>query len=311
MKKSVVIVEMGLRDGLQNEKTVLDADTRVEFARRLILAGTKRVEIGAFVSPTWVPQMAGTAEVVQKTFALVKSGSIPKKTEFSVLVPNERGMMDAIASGVKEVAIFAACSESFSLKNINCSIDESFKRFELVMALAKKHKIKVRGYLSTCFGCPFEGKVSEAKVVKLAQRMHKLGVYELSIGDTIGVADVGQVESLFRKLKKVVPVKKLAGHFHDTRGQALANILAAYKLGINVFDTSLGGLGGCPYAPGATGNVATEDVVYMFHGMGVKTGLNLDKLIEINPWMAEKIQHPLPSKVGKVGRLKPLGKVQK
>ncbi|ASD62356.1 hydroxymethylglutaryl-CoA lyase [Bdellovibrio bacteriovorus] len=311
MKKSVVIVEMGLRDGLQNEKTVLDADTRVELARRLILAGTKRVEIGAFVSPTWVPQMAGTAEVLQKTFAQVKSGVIPKKTEFSVLVPNERGMMDAIASGVKEVAIFAACSESFSLKNINCSIDESFKRFEPVMALAKKHKIKVRGYLSTCFGCPFEGKVSEAKVVKLAQRMHKLGVYELSIGDTIGVADVGQVESLFRKLKKVVPVKKLAGHFHDTRGQALANILAAYKLGINVFDTSLGGLGGCPYAPGATGNVATEDVVYMFHGMGVKTGLNLDKLIEINPWMAEKIQHPLPSKVGKVGRLKPLGKVQK
>ncbi|AFY03154.1 hydroxymethylglutaryl-CoA lyase [Bdellovibrio bacteriovorus] len=311
MKKSVVIVEMGLRDGLQNEKTVLDADTRVEFARRLIQAGTKRVEIGAFVSPTWVPQMAGTAEVVQKTFAQVKSGSIPKKTEFSVLVPNERGMMDAIAAGVKEVAIFAACSESFSLKNINCSIDESFKRFEPVMALAKKHKIKVRGYLSTCFGCPFEGKVSEAKVVKLAQRMHKLGVYELSVGDTIGVADVGQVESLFRKLKKVVPVKKLAGHFHDTRGQALANILAAYKLGINVFDTSLGGLGGCPYAPGATGNVATEDVVYMFHGMGVKTGLNLDKLIEINPWMAEKIQHPLPSKVGKVGRLKPLGKVQK
>ncbi|WP_374034212.1 hydroxymethylglutaryl-CoA lyase [Bdellovibrio bacteriovorus] len=311
MKKSVVIVEMGLRDGLQNEKTVLDADTRVEFARRLILAGTKRVEIGAFVSPTWVPQMAGTVEVVEKTFAQVKSGSIPKKTEFSVLVPNERGMMDAIASGVKEVAIFAACSESFSLKNINCSIDESFKRFEPVMALAKKHKIKVRGYLSTCFGCPFEGKVSEAKVVKLAQRMHKLGVYELSIGDTIGVADVGQVESLFSKLKKVVPVKKLAGHFHDTRGQALANILAAYKLGINVFDTSLGGLGGCPYAPGATGNVATEDVVYMFHGMGVKTGLNLDKLIEINPWMAEKIQHPLPSKVGKVGRLKPLGKVQK
>lgn len=310
MKKSVVIVEMGLRDGLQNEKTVLDADTRVEFARRLIAAGTKRVEIGAFVSPTWVPQMAGTAEVVKKAFALVKARDIPKKTEFSVLVPNERGMLDAIASGVKEVAIFAACSESFSLKNINCSIDESFKRFEPVMALAKKHKIKVRGYLSTCFGCPFEGKVSEAKVVKLAQRMHKLGVYELSIGDTIGVADVGQVESLFRKLKKVIPAKKLAGHFHDTRGQALANILAAYKLGITVFDTSLGGLGGCPYAPGATGNVATEDVVYMFHGMGVKTGLNLDKLIEINPWMAEKIQHSLPSKVGKVGKLKPLGKVQ-
>ncbi|MDG0815221.1 hydroxymethylglutaryl-CoA lyase [Bdellovibrio svalbardensis] len=308
-KSSVVIVEMGLRDGLQNEKTVLDADTRVEFAKRLIDAGTKRVEIGSFVSPTWVPQMAGTADVLAKTFALQKVGKLSKKAELSVLVPNERGLQDAIQSGVKEVAIFAACSESFSKKNINCSIEESFQRFAPVMALAKKHKIKVRGYLSTCFGCPFEGKVSEAKVVKLAQRMHKLGVYELSIGDTIGVADVGQVRSLFKKLKKVVPAKKLAGHFHDTRGQALANILAAYDLGITVFDTSLGGLGGCPYAPGATGNVATEDVVYMLHGMGVKTGLNLDKLLEINPWIAEKIQHPLPSKVGKVGRLKPLGKV--
>ena len=179
------------------------------------------------------------------------------------------------------------------------------------MTLAKKHKIKVRGYLSTCFGCPFEGKVPEAKVVKLAQRMHKLGVSEISIGDTIGVANAGQVESLFRKLKKVVPVRKLAGHFHDTRGQALANILEAYKLGITVFDTSLGGLGGCPYAPGATGNVATEDVVYMFHGMGIKTGLNLDKLISINPWMSERIEHKLPSKVGKVGMLRPLGKVTK
>lgn len=309
MKKSVVIVEMGLRDGLQNEKTVLSSAVRVDFAQRLIEAGVKRLELGAFVSPHWVPQMAGTSEVVRQVFASVKAGKISKKTKFSVLVPNERGMLDAIQSGVKEVAIFAACSESFSKKNINCTIDESFERFAVVMALAKKHKIKVRGYLSTCFGCPFEGKVSEAKVVKLAQRMHKLGVYEVSIGDTIGVANVGQVESLFRKLKKVVPVKKLAGHFHDTRGQALANILAAFKLGITVFDTSLGGLGGCPYAPGATGNVATEDVVFMFHGMGVKTGLHLEKLIAMNPWMAGQIQHPLPSKVGKVGMLKPLGKV--
>ncbi|XGC80569.1 hydroxymethylglutaryl-CoA lyase [Bdellovibrio bacteriovorus] len=309
MKNVVTIVEMGLRDGLQNEKTVLDAETRVEIARRLTNAGVKRLEVGAFVSPKWVPQMAGTAEIVAQTFALVKQGAIPKRTEFSVLVPNEKGMLDAIASGVKEVAIFAACSESFSLKNINCSIDESFKRFEPVMALAKKHKIKVRGYLSTCFGCPFEGKVSEAKVIKLAQRMNKLGVYEISIGDTIGVANAGQVESMFKKLKKVVPVKKLAGHFHDTRGQALANILAAYKLGVKIFDTSLGGLGGCPYAPGATGNVATEDVVYMFHGMGIKTGLDLNKLVDLNPMVAEKIQHPLPSKVGKVGVLKPLGKV--
>lgn len=309
MKKSVVIVEMGLRDGLQNEKTVLSSEVRVEFARRLIEAGVKRVELGSFVSPQWVPQMAGTAEVVAQSLALAKEGKVPRKTEFSVLVPNERGMLDAIQSGVKEVAIFAACSESFSKKNINCTIEESFQRFEPVMALAKKHKIRVRGYLSTCFGCPFEGKVSEAKVVKLAQRMHKLGVYEISIGDTIGVANVGQVESLFRKLKKVVPVKKLAGHFHDTRGQALANILAAFKLGVMIFDTSLGGLGGCPYAPGAMGNVATEDVVYMFQGMGVKTGLNLEKLLAINPWISEQIQHPLSSKVGQVGILKPIGKV--
>jgi hydroxymethylglutaryl-CoA lyase len=309
-KNTVVVVEMGLRDGLQNEKTVLDSDTRVEITKRLIAAGTKRLELGSFVSPQWVPQMAGTAEVVAKTFALQKSGAISKKLEFSVLVPNERGMLEAIQSGVKEVAIFAACSESFSLKNINCSIDESFERFVPVMALAKKHKIKVRGYLSTCFGCPFEGKVSEAKVVKLAQRMNKLGVYEISIGDTIGVANVGQVESLFKKLKQVIPVKKLAAHFHDTRGQALANILAAYKIGLRVFDASLGGLGGCPYAPGAAGNVATEDVVYMFQGMGVKTGLDLQKLIDICPWMAEKIQHPLPSKVAKVGILKPLGAVK-
>lgn len=311
MKSNVTIVEMGLRDGLQNEKITLDANTRVEFAMRLIKAGAQKLELGGFVSPQWVPQMAGTVEIVENIFARVMSKEISAKIAFSVLVPNERGMLDAIAAGVKEVAIFTAASESFTRKNINCSIEESFQRFEAVMALAKKHKIKVRGYLSTCFGCPFEGKVSEAKVVKLAQRLHKLGCYEISIGDTIGVANVGQIESVFRKLKKVVPVKKLAGHFHDTRGQALANTLAAYKLGVTVFDTSLGGLGGCPYAPGATGNVATEDVVYMFHGMGLKTGLSLDKLIEITAWMAQKIGHAMPSRVSKVGRLKPLGKVQK
>lgn len=308
--KTVTLVEMGLRDGLQNEKTTLDAATRAEFAAKLVAAGAKKLEAGAFVSPQWVPQMAGTAEVMSLLQQKVKNKEISSRVEFSVLVPNERGMEEAIKAGVREVAIFTAASESFTQKNINCSIEESFQRFAPVMALAKKHKIKVRGYLSTCFGCPFEGKVSEAKVVKLAQRLYKLGCYEISIGDTIGVADAGQVESLFRKLKKVIPAKKLAGHFHDTRGQALANILAAYKLGVTVFDTSLGGLGGCPYAPGATGNVATEDVVYMFHGMKVKTGWSLEKLLTIDPWMAEKIGHTLPSKVGKVGILKPLGKVQ-
>jgi len=307
--KKVTIVEMGLRDGLQNEKVVLDSSTRLEILKKLLDAGSRRIEVGAFVSPQWVPQMAGSAEVTKAALQLQKSKQAAKGTEFSVLVPNEKGMLLALETGIKEIAIFAASSESFSKKNINCSIEESFDRFKPVMALAKKHKIKVRGYLSTCFGCPFEGKVSEAKVVQLAKRLHQLGCYEISIGDTIGVANAAQVESLFKKLKKAVPTKKLAAHFHDTRGQALANILAAYKLGIQVFDSSIGGLGGCPYAPGAAGNVATEDVVYMFEGMGVKTGIDLNKLVAMNPWLTEKIQHTLPTKVGKVGYLKPLGRV--
>lgn len=304
--KKVTIVEMALRDGLQNEKVVLSTDARLEILKHLLDIGSRRIEVGAFVSPQWVPQMAGSMEV---TTAAMKMKT-PKGTEFSVLVPNEKGMMMAIESGVKEVAIFAAASESFSKKNINCTIDESFERFKPVMALAKKHKIKVRGYLSTCFGCPFEGKVSEAKVVQLAKRLHQLGCYEISIGDTIGVANPAQVQSVFKKLKKAIPVKKLAAHFHDTRGTALANILEAYQLGVTVFDASMGGLGGCPYAPGAAGNVSTEDVAYMFHGMGVKTGLDIDKMVAIYPWLTEKIQHTLSTKVGKVGFLKPLGKVQ-
>lgn len=302
-KSSVQIVEMGLRDGLQNEKKFLSSQVRVEFAQRLVQAGLQRIEVGAFVSPKWVPQMAGTAEVVQGVRALQKEKKVSAKTQISVLVPNEQGMQEALKSGIKEIAIFAAASETFSQKNINCSIEESFKRFEPVMALAKKHKIKVRGYLSTCFGCPFEGKVSEAKVVALAKCLHKLGCYEISIGDTIGIAHAGQVQSLFKKLKKVVPVGKLAGHFHDTRGQALANILAAYQVGVKVFDTSLGGLGGCPYAPGATGNVATEDVVYMFSGMKVNTGIKMKELLSANKWVGEQMQQELPSRLGKVGLL--------
>lgn len=302
----VSIVEMGMRDGLQNEKITLSSDIRIEFAEKLLNAGIQRLEIGAFVSPQWVPQMNQSELVVDELYRRYHKN---KKIQFSTLVPNEKGMSLALKTPIKEIALFAACSESFSKKNINCSIDESFERFASVMKLAKKNKIKVRGYLSVCFGCPFEGHVSEKKVVDLAKKFHQLGCYEISIGDTIGVATTGQVVSLFRKLKKVVPVKKLAGHFHDTRGQALANIFAAYQLGVSVFDTSLGGLGGCPYAPGATGNVATEDVVFMFDGMNVRTGINLPELLKINPWIAEKVQHPLPSRVGKVGLLNPQGKI--
>ncbi len=300
MVKPVRIVEVGLRDGLQNESTVLIVEQRMELLSRLIESGAKDFEIGAFVSPKWVPQMAVTGEMIQ----LFQKEYKTKKLNCSVLVPNMQGLKLAMDAGINEIALFASCSESFSQKNINCSIAESFERFKSIMAVAKKQKIKVRGYLSVCFGCPYEGKVSEAKVVSLAKKMIQMGCYEISIGDTIGVANAGQVESLIKKLKKVIPAKKLAGHFHDTRGQALANILQAYKLGITTFDSSLGGLGGCPYAKGATGNVATEDVVYMFDGLKVKTGLNLKKLIEINRWLNPLMDHPLPSKVGKIGLLK-------
>ncbi len=303
---SVRIVEVGLRDGLQNESSHLTVEQRYDLCKKLIDAGSRHFEIGAFVSPKWVPQMAPTADLTKAVLQEMNRRKANKVLFPSVLVPNEMGMQQAIDSGIKEVALFGACTESFSQKNINCSIEESFKRFEKIMQMAKKNKIKVRGYLSTCFGCPFEGAVDEAKVVKIAKRMHALGVYEISIGDTIGVANVGQIKSLFGKLKKVIPIKKLAGHFHDTRGQSLANILAAYDLGIRVFDSSIGGLGGCPYAPGAAGNVATEDVVYMFDGMKVKTNLSLQKLIDIHRWLQPMINHPLSSKVGYVGMLKPL-----
>lgn len=310
VNKQVHIVEMGLRDGLQNEQTLLSSAIRVELLKKLVSAGLQRIEIGSFVSPKWVPQMAGTSEIVSQALKLQKEKVVSKKAEFSVLVPNEQGMLDAIASGVKEVAIFTAASESFSKKNINCTIEESFERFAPVMLLAKKNKIKVRGYISTCFGCPFEGKVSEAKVIKIAKKLSDLGCYEISIGDTIGVAVPSQVTSLIKNLKKVVKLKKVAMHFHDTRGTALANVLTAYNLGINTFDSSIGGLGGCPYAPGAQGNVSTEDVVYMFQGMGVKTGIKLDKLVEMNSWLAEQIKHPLATRAGRIGSLKPLGKIK-
>ena len=305
--KKIKIVEVGLRDGLQNETSQLSVEQRFDLFESLVRAGIKNIEIGAFVSPKWVPQMAVTSEL---TGMILSDTAInKKKLNLPVLVPNVEGMLKAIEADVKEVAIFAAASESFSKKNINCTIAESFKRFEDVMLLAHEHKIKVRGYLSTCFGCPFEGKVSEDKVVRLAKKMRDLGVYEISVGDTIGVATPAQVQSLFKKLKKVVPVSQLAGHFHDTRGTALANILAAYQVGVSVFDSSIGGLGGCPYAPGAAGNVATEDVVYMFEGMKVKTGVSVEKLVEVNRWLQPLINHPLSSKMGRAGKSVPIGKI--
>jgi hydroxymethylglutaryl-CoA lyase len=305
MKKKMQIVEVGLRDGLQNEKQIISNDMKVDLASRLAAAGARRIEVAAFVRADKIPQMAGSAEVIERVLSLQRQGKIPSRTVFSALVPNEKGMQEALEVGVKEVAVFASCTESFSQANINCSIEESFARFQPVFQLAKKHKIRVRGYLSVCFGCPYEGWVSEKKVVELATRLFKMGCYEISIGDTLGVATPGHVQSLFKKLKKRIPAKKLAGHFHDTRGTALANILMAFENGIEVFDTSLGGLGGCPYAPGSAGNVATEDVAYMFHGMNVATGLDLEKYIQLNHWTSTQMKKELPSKVGKAGLLQP------
>ncbi len=300
----VTIVEVGARDGLQNEKKVLDRDTRLEFAERLADAGLRKLELGAFVSPEWVPQMAGSAELLTEALRRGSAGIEPwRQMDISALVPNPHGMADALKIGIKHIAIFASASETFARKNINCSIDESFVRFAEVLKLAKANEVRVRGYLSMSFGCPFEGDISEDVVVGLTEKLLNLGVYEVSIGDTVGIADPYQVRRLGKKLVDAVGAEKLAMHFHDTRGTAMANILASLDLGIRTFDSSLGGLGGCPYAPAATGNVATEDVVYMLHRMGFTTGLDLPKLIAINKWMAEKIGHELPSRVGKAGLL--------
>jgi hydroxymethylglutaryl-CoA lyase len=298
----VTIVEVGPRDGLQNEKVTLDRQTRLEFVEQLAGAGVRTIELGAFVSPQWVPQMAGSVELVREALSRRENAeSALHGVDLSALVPNPRGMQDALETGIKHVAIFASASESFAKKNINCTIEESFVRFRKVMEMARANDVKVRGYLSMCFGCPFEGNVPEGQVVRLVKRLAELGVYEISIGDTIGIANPGQVRRLVAKLVDAVGPDRLAMHFHDTRGTALANILASLEQGIRVFDSSLGGLGGCPYAPAATGNVATEDVVYMLHGMGFKTGIDLEKLLPINKWMTEKIQHELPSRVGRAG----------
>lgn len=301
MAGKIQIIEVGPRDGLQNEKQKLDLKVRYELIKRLSDAGLRRIEVGAFVSPKWVPQMAKTEALVEKVLKAQESSALSSGAEFSVLVPNARGMQDAVASGIKEIAVFGACSESFSKKNINCTINESFERFSEVIRMAKRERIRVRGYLSTAFGCPYEGKVSEARVVRLTERMLNLGVYEVSIGDTIGVATPKSVRSLVPKLIDVAGVKKLAMHFHDTRGTALANVLASLDLDIRRFDSSLGGLGGCPYAKGASGNLATEDLIYMLDGMGYKTGVDISKLIEATRWIQPIIGRSLPSKLGAAG----------
>jgi hydroxymethylglutaryl-CoA lyase len=297
----ISIVEMSLRDGLQNEAVYLSANQRFELLKRLNDSGLRRVEIGAFVSPQWVPQMKETAKIVEMALNSIKAKKLSKDLRISTLVPNWRGFVAAKESGIKEIAVFGATSETFSKKNINCTVAESINNFKEVIAGAKKEKIKVRAYLSTIFSCPYEGKIPLKRVLKIFEKYLELGVYEISMGDTIGIGSPKQVRELIKGLLKLTQSNKIAMHFHDTRGTALANILASLDLGITTFDTSLGGLGGCPYAPGAAGNVATEDVVYMLNEMGLKTGIDLESLIHATHWMNKQVGRQLPSKLSLTG----------
>lgn len=299
MNKKVQIVEVGARDGLQNERTTLTVPMRIDFIKHLAASGLRRIEVGALVSPKWVPQMNNSLPLIQEIYKNRKD--YPKDAQFSALVPNVKGMEDALTTPIPEIAVFGASSESFSKRNINCTIEESLERFQDICRMAKKNKRKVRGYLSVAFGCPYEGPVSEKKVIDLIKKYLKMGIYEVSIGDTIGVATPKQVRSLLTKLKKEVPLKKIAMHMHDTRGTALANVLASLDMGVRVFDSSFGGLGGCPYARGASGNLATDDLVYMLHGMGFETGVDLSKLLSYVPTMSAEIGRKLPSRTSEAG----------
>ncbi len=319
MKSSnfIKIFEVGPRDGLQNELIILDPKIKIDFIDRLSKTGLKNIEVGALVSPKWVPQMQGSDAIFKKVTghnkASKKSSRINMASKknpdlgkgdinFSLLVPNLKGLDLAIQSGAKEVAIFTAASEKFCKKNINCTIEESFERFAPVMKLAKQHRIKVRGYLSTVFECPFEGPVSADKVAKLTEDLFNIGCYEVSLGDTIGVGTPNNVEALFKALKKrKLPIEKIAMHFHNTRGTALANVLKSLDLGFRIFDSSVGGLGGCPYAPGALGNLATEDLIYFVERMGFKTGVDLKKMIQVHHWIQSVIGRPLASHLGRSG----------
>ena len=268
----VKIVEVGPRDGLQNEAQNVPVEVKVKLVEMLVDAGLSSIEAGAFVSPKWVPQMAASAEVYQQ---VTKAPGI----SYPMLVPNMRGLEQAIDCGVEEIALFAAATETFSQKNTNCSIEESIDRFTEVVARARAESMRIRGYISCALGCPYEGEVDAKVVVDLTRRLNDIGCYEVSVADTIGVGTANQAQALFEQLAVAIPITQLAAHFHDTYGQALANIYAVLECGVAVIDSSVAGLGGCPYAKGATGNVATEDVVYMLDGMGIETGVDMDKLL--------------------------------
>jgi len=288
----VRIVEVGPRDGLQNEKGEVPTAIKLELIERLADAGLPAVEATAFVSPKWIPQMADHTEVLERIRR--KPG-----VSYPVLTPNLKGFEAARAAGATEVAVFGAASEAFSKKNINCSIAESLERFRLVIEHALKEKIGVRGYISCVVGCPYEGEIQPQKVADVAAALYDMGCYEISLGDTIGVGTPKKTQAMIEACTKRVPANKLAGHYHDTYGQALANIYASLELGVATFDSSVSGLGGCPYAKGASGNVATEDVLYLLHGLGIETGVDLDKVVETGAWISAFLKREPGSKAGR------------
>ncbi|MBW8824109.1 MAG: hydroxymethylglutaryl-CoA lyase [Xanthomonadales bacterium] len=292
MPKHVRIVEVGARDGLQNEKTFVATADKIALIERLADCGLKSIEVTAFVSPKWVPQMADAVEVYS---GLQRKPGV----RYPVLVPNLQGYERARQVGVEEIAVFTAASEAFNRKNTNATIDESIERFRPVMDAAKADGVAVRGYVSTVLGCPFQGEVPLPDVVRVAKALHALGCYEISLGDTIGVGTPAKARAMVQAVAQEIPVAALAVHFHDTWGQALANILACLEEGIAVVDSSVAGTGGCPYAPGATGNVASEDVVYMLQGLGVETGVDLQKLADTGRWLAGVLGHDTNSRAGK------------
>ena len=290
LPSKVRIVEVGPRDGLQNEKTPVSIKVKVELIRRLGAAGLKTIEVTSFVSPKWVPQMADHAEV----FAAIEK--LPDVT-YPVLTPNMKGFEAALAAGAKEVAVFGAASEAFSQKNINCSIAESLERFRPIVDAAKEADIKVRGYVSCVLGCPYQGEVMPLAVADVAKALLEMGCYEISLGDTIGAGTPERTKDMIEAVARRIPLKKIAGHFHDTYGMATANIYAALQMGIGIFDSSVAGLGGCPYAAGASGNVATEDVVWLLSGLGIDTGIDLDALVDTGVWISKQLKRQPSSRV--------------
>ncbi|HET8941896.1 MAG TPA: hydroxymethylglutaryl-CoA lyase [Rudaea sp.] len=291
LPSNVRIVEVGARDGLQNEKAIVPTSIKIELINRLSECGLKTIEATSFVSPNWVPQLADATEVYT---AITRKPGV----RYPVLVPNLQGYERARAAGVTEIAVFTAASEAFNRKNINASIDESIERFIPVVERAMADAVAVRGYVSTVLGCPYQGDVSVADVVRVSKRLHELGCHEVSLGDTIGIGTPVKAREMVRAVAEQVPMDALAVHFHDTRGQALANILACLELGVSVVDASVSGVGGCPYARGASGNVATEDVAYMLQGMGIATGIDLQKLVDTGRWLSQQLDRTNNSKVG-------------